>query len=283
MKRVLLKYSIYLGLLFILGCSLGEIGPSYFFQPMTCQPEPMPIFDYTKVKIFDRKTNRSRDTILGEIPKMRDIFKPCREMTYRAIFKTPEGKLISDNLIRMMATGKRWEFQPEKQDEIAIQYQFTHSEFLKNQKYQLNKTLKNDQWQGEVIEGIIENADEIWMHPFRSNQYNFTEVAPFPKIEYPNKFKVGFIWSSNLSIGDGWGDWANTSGSSIYEVVSQEDITTPYGKIEDCWKVVAKSKWDFGESTLDFWFHKKLGFVKMDYVNYGGQTLEIELVEVNDG
>ncbi|MCB0629780.1 MAG: hypothetical protein R2824_12600 [Saprospiraceae bacterium] len=48
----------------------------------------------------------------------------------------------------------------------------------------------------------------------------------------------------------------------------------------NCWKIAAKTSFDLGESTLDLWFSETLGFVRMNYRNYAGQYLEIELAEV---
>lgn len=118
------------------------------------------------------------------------------------------------------------------------------------------------------------------MHPFRSNQYNFTEVAPFPEVKFP--LEVGKIWTGNLSILEGWGDWSNTQGYFVYEVTTKEDIITLFGKIENCWKIESKATYKFGESKFDYWFSEKLGFVKMNYINYGNQILEIELEEVKE-
>ena len=132
----------------------------------------------------------------------------------------------------------------------------------------------------EGITGVIENVEVVWMHPFRLNQYNFTEVAPFPEVKFP--LKIGKAWTGNLNIQQGWGDWENTHGYFQYQITLKEDITTLFGKIENCWKIESKSKYEFGQSKLVYWFSEKFGFVKMDYINYGNQTLEIELEEVNE-
>ena len=56
-----------------------------------------------------------------------------------------------------------------------------------------------------------------------------------------------------------------------------------YGEIADCWKIDSEAKYDFGTSTFTYWFHVILGFVKMEYENYGNQRMSIELEEVIDG
>jgi hypothetical protein len=273
-----MKYIILSALLFALGCSSKKENV-YKFQPTSCNPDVMPMFDGDKVTILDDNGNPIKDTILGGIEKRRTVFKPCREMIYHAEFKTEAGKLISKSRIKMMAKGKRWQFQPEKQDEILIQYEFTQEDFNRNKKHQLNKGILSKKWVGETSEGVIENIEEIWMHPFRSNQYNFTEVAPFPEIKLP--LRIGKSWTGTLHI-QGWGDWKNTHKYAEYKVVGKETIETNFGRIENCWKIESKSEFELGESTFDYWFNKELGFVKMKYKNYGKQTLEIDLAEVKE-
>jgi hypothetical protein len=46
-------------------------------------------------------------------------------MIYRATFNSDKNELISNSRIKMMATGKRWEFEHEKQDAMVVQYEFT--------------------------------------------------------------------------------------------------------------------------------------------------------------
>ena len=180
----------------------------------------------------------------------------------------------------MMANGERWQYQPDKQDEIVVQYEFSQSDFDENLKHQLNRGLVKPNWLGQVSEGVIENVEEVWMHPFRMNQYNFTEVAPFPHIRYP--LEIGRMWTDGIEIQKGWGDWENSSIQSEYEVKNKTTIRTEYGRIDDCWEIHSKSIFKLGETTFHYWFNEELGFVKMDYTNYGNQTLQIELIEINE-
>lgn len=253
---------------------------SYQFKSIKCNPEEMPKFDGNKVSILDNEGNALKDTIIGGIEKRRIVFKPCREMIYKAEFKSEKEELITRSRIKMMANGKRWRFQPEKQDEISIQYEFDQKDIDKNKQHQLNKGLDLNMWTGEVKEGIIENVEQVWMHPFRFNQFNFTEVAPFPEVNFP--LKIGNRWTARLHIQEGWGDWEDTHKYSEYEIVDRETIKTDLGIIKNCWKVKSIAKFKLGESKFDYWFNEDLGFVKMNYKNYGNQTLEIELIEVNE-
>lgn len=270
--------NLILVLLIILNLSCSNINKNTFkFKPIECKPEAMPKYDYRAT--VEIEMTPQIDSAL-RIEKRRTIFKPCRAMIYKAVFKSEKGTLISDSRIKLMAKGQRWEFQPEKQDVISIQYEFTQKEFDENKIHQLNKGIMQEHWIGEVTEGVIENVEQVWMHPFRFNQYNFTEVAPFPEIEFP--LRIGKTWSGNLNIQQGWGDWENTYTQSEYKITAKEAIETAFGKMKNCWKVESKSVFELGESTFDYWFNEELGFVKMNYKNYGNQTLQIELVDVQE-
>jgi len=280
MKRV---YLIIWGLVFLLiSCNEPPISKKIVveFSDLICSPDPMPKYDGHKVSILDDNKNPIRDTIISQTEKRRDVFKPCREMIYRAIWSSKSGEVITNSRIKMMATGTRWDMQPEKQDEIVIQIEYSEYDIAQTEKYQLNKQILNRRWMDKGIEGVIENVDKIWMHPFRFNQFNFTEVAPFPEVELP--LEVGKKWTGSLRIMEGWGDWENTSGHSKYEVISNEDINTKLGHIPNCWRIQSSSRYEFGNSEFKYWFNENLGFVKQEYKNYGGQTLSIELEEVNE-
>lgn len=134
-------------------------------------------------------------------------------------------------------------------------------------------------WQKETKTGIQENVTTVWTHPFRSNQYVLTEVAPFPSVRLP--LKVGNDWVSHLSIGEGWGPWENTTGYSQYEVVSKEEVFLKgLNTSLSCFKIKASEKFDFGTSYLTYYFSHKYGFVKESYQFYNGEKLTIELIDI---
>lgn len=260
-----------------MGCKESEQSSPLLseFSDIFCSPDPMPKFDQNIVTLLDENQNPVKDSVVSQIEKTRIIFRPCREMIYRAIWRDKSGKEITNSRVKIMATGTRWEMQEEKQDELIIQYEYSQRDIDRTNKHQLNKGLLDKKWKKSLPEGVIENVERVWMHPIRFNQYNFTEVAPFPEVEFP--LSIGKIWTGNLRIMGGWGDWNGTSGSFHYEVKARETIKTNFGTIEDCWRILSKSTYPFGNSDLEYWFHESLGFVKKEYKNYGGQTLSIEL------
>jgi len=208
---------------------------------------------------------------------LRKVFEPCKEFIYSAKYWDAEYNLISQERIWVMASGQAWEYQPDRQDEILIQYQYDSSKMDEINKYSINPEFQY--WTTQTNTGIIETNSETWMHPFRSNQYAFTEVAPFPTVRFP--LEQGKTWSSNLNIYDGWGVWANSTLNNTYEVVGYESIATEYGELE-AWHVSSITTAEFGTSTHNFWYSMELGFVKMIIKNYAGQLLQFELTEVKE-
>ena len=243
---------------------------------ISCGDEPMPKYDYRAT--VQGEMTPEIDSIL-RIEKKRDVFKPCRTITYRAKFYNEKGGIISNETIEVTPTGSRWEYQPEKQDEITINYYFNPDSVKYVNSFQLNKSSLERKWQNQEITGIIENVEKIWTHPFRSNQYNFTQVAPFPQIELP--IEIGKKWSDNkISLREGFGDWSNIKVKSEFEVIEKNHIQTEYGEFENSWKIRAISIFPLGQSELVYWYNADFGFVKLEYINYGNQRLDIEIIEV---
>ena len=244
----------------------------------SCGEEQMPKYDY-RATVQGEMTPKL-DSML-RIEKRRDVFKPCRTVVYSAKLYSKNQELLTNEIITIRSTGKRWEHQIEKQDEIIIKYDFNNDSIGIVNSYQLNKTRINPNWLSLETTGVIENVERIWTHPFRSNQYNFTQVAPFPQIELP--LRIGKKWTDNsISLGESFGDWANMKVNSEFEIIEKSDIQTKYGEFKNSWKIKAVSKFPLGESELVYWFNEKYGFVKLNYTNYGAQILTIEVIDIKE-
>lgn len=243
-----------------------------------CTQDKMPKYDYRAT--VEGQMTPQLDSLL-RIEKRRDIFKPCRALIYDVEFTTETGELISKEEVSVTASGNRWVHHPTLQDEIVIEYKYSDASVAHINKYQLNKTAISTNWIKSEITGIIENVEKIWMHPFRSNQYFFTQVAPFPQIELPPT--IGKVWTDyNISLSENFGDWSNMKVSTSFEVLALETTDTQYKTITNCWKIRGISEFPLGKSELVYWFNDTLGFVKLEYKNYGNQMLNIELKNVID-
>jgi hypothetical protein len=211
---------------------------------------------------------------------LRKVFKPCRQYIYQAKYWDSQYNLISDELIWMMATGKGWNYQPELQDEIEIQYSFDSSKKSFIEGFNINESRNFIDWDKKVTTGIIEMDSFVWMHPFRQNQYFFTQVAGFPEIYLP--IKAGKSWTSKINIHVGWGDWENSTVLTTYQILNLETVDVPFKKL-DAWHVSATTVAEYGTTQNDFWYSEEFGFIKMTIKNYKGQLLSIELKEVIEG
>lgn len=208
---------------------------------------------------------------------LRKIFKPCREYIYTAKYWDSKLHLISNEKIWLMATGKGWDPQPERQDEIVIQYAYDTNAIEYINQFSPNPEFNH--WVEETNTGVIENELETWMHPFRQNQYAFTEVAPFPSVMFP--LEEGKRWSSTLNIYEGWGVWENSTLQNTYWINGYDTITTSFAEL-GAWHINSISQAKFGSSTHTFWYNEEYGFVKMIIKNYQGQILQFELCDVKE-
>ena len=133
--------------------------------------------------------------------------------------------------------------------------------------------------------GVVENKDNVWIHPPRMAFFNALETCPFPYIKL-NK-PVGYTWTDKMSIGEHcsnkqWGEWkGRLLLDYTYEIVGKEAIKTSLGSLE-CYKIASTAKSTIGESKLVSFYNDKYGFVKLDYTLMTGTQIEINLVEVTE-
>ena len=205
------------------------------------------------------------------------IFQSCRTFIYEAKYWDPNYNLISKEDVRMISTGN---FVGDGGNEIDILVQFGDrgSEEKAIRAFNINEDLKDLPWKRNNHQSAQETDTDVWMHPFRDNQYVFTQVAPYPSVNLP--LEAGKKWTSNLIIYEGWGDWNNQQLISEYEVIGEELIDLPFGSVL-AWRIHAFLDTPFGIATHDFWYHTSYGFVKMQYTNFEDQLLLFELKAVN--
>lgn len=242
-------------------------------ESVACKRTELDSFD---IEISYRLVNNQLDTVSRKLKKTYSAFEPCRVNTYQAIYTDRKGVELSNEQIITLATGNRWEHQPNIQNELLINYEIhDKNERDRLKELSINKTYSGT-WKENVIEGVIENEERIWMHPFRSNQYIFTEVAPFPEIQLP--IQIGKKWSSEIQITEGWGVWNQTNWRHKYKIVGSTSRNYPFGFLDNCIKVTAvSSNKRFSKCKLDLWYHENYGFIELNYKNYKGQQLSIVL------
>lgn len=132
--------------------------------------------------------------------------------------------------------------------------------------------------------GLIENRNNIWLHPPRERFFKITELNPFPYIKKP--YKIGNKWTWALEIGSYWGspEWKEWEGKIDneynYEITGKKKIQTFIGALE-CLEVTASAKSRIGETHAIFYFNKKYGFVKWIYTNINGSQLLFDIKKID--
>lgn len=248
------------------------------------------LFDYKplyKENIVDGKT--IIDTTYQAIKKERRIFRKGRTYTYKATYLSPNKDTLSIEKVEMISTGKRikidWmETQPKHQiqDQIFYHFYWTQED---SAKFVNNPTINSQYpyanlWQKNIEQGIIENEEQVWIHPPRFNQYRFTQVCPYPEVQRP--LYVDKEWFGGLQMYDGQGDWDYAQIKQRYKVIRHETLKLPFTKPSQCWLIQSESKFHLGHCFLDYYFHQEYGFVKMTYKNYINEILILELIDVTD-
>lgn len=205
------------------------------------------------------------------------IFKPCKKFTYSARYWDSDFNLLSEEKIVVMPTGKLW-LRDTTQIEVQIVYDtdLRSKDFLKE--FYLNEKLKERNFKQEITTGYVENNRFALMHPFRENQYNFTQICPFPEVIFP--IQIGAKWEGRLNVHEGWGDWSDSNLESNMEIIDKDNISVNDVSYES-WRIIGSSIGVFGQNSATFWFNEELGFVKLHYKNFKGQTLLFELISAS--
>lgn len=134
-----------------------------------------------------------------------------------------------------------------------------------------------------VSTGLVENEQNVWLHPMRSRFFKALETVPFPYIHLGKA--IGYTWSDQMVISDYWSNplWGEWTGKLLldykYTIEKQEKITTVFGELP-CLRVVATAKSTLGETELVSCFSEQYGFVRMEYKLVTGIDIVIDLVKV---
>lgn len=132
--------------------------------------------------------------------------------------------------------------------------------------------------------GLVENKDNIWMHPIRISFFNSLETCPFPFVKKP--LTIGMEWKDAMKIGQGWRNeiWGMWDGSLIlnyeYKVIGTETLKTEIGEL-DCYIIESSAKSSIGLTKLKSYFSETHGFVRMEYELLNDLKINFWLVDYN--
>lgn len=211
------------------------------------------------------------------------IFSAKKSYNYEAIFTDKNGIIVSKELINLLPLEEPWKWD-KNQTSFKVKYNYTPKDSIAFLSY-INPISKNPKkpkpyiWYKSIITGAVENDSTVWMHPFRDNQYEHTEIAPFPEIK-KSLLKIEYGWKNALNIMIGGGNFKGKV-ISTYTVIKKEDKAYGNLNLKDCWLIHAVGEHDkLGKSYLDFYYHPEYGFVEMNYKFYDGVKISFILKDV---
>ena len=131
--------------------------------------------------------------------------------------------------------------------------------------------------------GLVENHENIWIHPPMQKLFKILQLNPYPFIKKP--YEIGHTYQWSLKIGDYWGNekwkaWTGTiTNRQEYSITKKENVLTNFGTV-NCLKIVATGTSELGKTYLVSYFNDTIGFVKHEYINIDGSRLNMSLVKV---
>ena len=134
--------------------------------------------------------------------------------------------------------------------------------------------------------GIVENAENIWIHPPRNGFFKSLETCPFPYIKL-NK-PIGYKWTDSMSIGNHWsnGKWGEWNDRLLltyhYQIIGKEILNSKLGEIE-CFVINAFATSNIGKSKLKAYYSNKYGFMKLEYTLFTGIKVDLNLENIING
>jgi len=134
--------------------------------------------------------------------------------------------------------------------------------------------------------GVIDNENNVWIHPPRYKFFRILEINPFPFIQAP--YELGNKWNWSLTVGSFWADerwktWENLLDINYeYEIIDKKLIQTEIGELE-CYIIESTARSYLGKTQLTAYFCIDVGFVKLEYLNIDSTKTVLELIEFNCG
>ncbi len=133
--------------------------------------------------------------------------------------------------------------------------------------------------------GIVDNQNNIWIHPPRTSFFRSLETCPFPYIKLP--IEIGKEWKDKMEIGNQWsnelwGDWNKKLLLSYdYRISKKTIVKTGIGDLE-CYVVESTAKSEIGISKLTTYYSELYGFVRLEYEMVTGLKVNLWLDSVSD-
>ena len=243
-------------------------------QEITNLPREYDVLHYMKIV----NQNDVIDTlfITDSIPRKAKIYVASRTYTYQAYYIEQGLDTSSISEVVLIASNdlldSKYTFN---QVSITFINSLKLSDSIRLEHTTHNKTFSF--WADSVKEGVIENIQEIWIHPVRFNQFLWTETIGYPQCMLP--LSVNKTWTGQTSIPPNtWGDWGNSIIYNEYRVKDKKQFYLKNTPI-NCWEITCISKMNGKTASATYLFHEEFGFVVMDYTHYSGDRIYFKMID----
>ena len=222
---------------------------------------------------------------------------PClcngKGFNYRALFIDSIGDTLTNEIIEVKPTGKRWIFQPRVQKGVdyfystdTIGYQKITPNF-QDDRYK-NRMKRNGKVKFIVKEntGFTCSENTFFLHPPRQNQYKMMYYAAYPVIDYTrlNDSMEHIVYTTNVL--------GSVDAVHCYEIFPYVGISPLKDKSQlKLWSVNAITdvtglsdyfeSQHYHDSKMEGLYCPEIGFVRMHYTFENGVRIYFDYVEEN--
>ncbi|MEE1897026.1 hypothetical protein V1389_01675 [Flavobacterium rakeshii] len=193
------------------------------------------------------------------------IYSDGKEWTYNVTFSDSSGTALSNCTLKLSvgSSSVASVFTGQK----GITYNYTNCD--SNQSF-------------EETTGVDESTEGIFLHPPRLGAFAFTEVVPFPRINYPPEL----ITSSEVELTvrkSAFKPAENKTFQHTIERTVTDTLTFKNSKVV-CYVVEGRNTnyiKEIGQYKGKYWFSPKYGFVQLLYYKPDGSTVDLLLADTN--
>ncbi|MDD5530985.1 MAG: hypothetical protein PHX21_13290 [bacterium] len=186
-----------------------------------------------------------------ELFKDKEIFNPGRKWTYSVFFINTKKDTVDSQKVELEVLKGSYGLQRQ------IEWRY----------------YKNGKWKIGENTGVVEGAENIFLHPPRNGDFRFTELTNFPEIYYGKVYPIENTspmralkkWSGRLNIGRGWGEWEGVTVETSAKIGDKKCIRTRMKDSLECWQIDTKGESKLGIYKTTYYFHTQYGFVRWEY------------------
>ena len=209
------------------------------------------------------------------------VFNQSKKISYSALRITAKGDTVANTKVHMFPGGTGWGSPTaSSQSEVVYIYESTPQDSIEHIQ-ELRDIVEERFWNCIDTTGVIENEKEVWMHPFRNNEFFKTEIAPFPVVHYPINHETMLKARSKIVIMRNWGTYSPTMTEQKYFYIGKENRDYNFEQNVTCHKFEAYGHNSVhGISYLEYYFHPEHGFTEMNYLTYDGDRIEFQITAI---